>query len=381
MKAYFSVTNDVVSDQRVIKIVRSLRKINIDSIIIGRIHNKSIEIPNSLNDIKIIRFKTIFKKGPLFYAEFNIRLFIFFLTHNFDILVANDLDTLLPNFLASKLKSKILIYDSHELFTEVPELTNRKLIKFIWLTIEKCILPKIKYSYTVSSAIAKYYNIKYGIKMNVIRNIAPYKEKNNSIIKKNVILYQGAVNKGRGLENIIKAMKYIENFELHIIGDGDIIEELKTLVNKENLNNKVFFIKRMPFDKLEKYTQEAKLGISLEEKIGYNYYFALPNKLFNYIQARTPVMVSNFPEMTKIVKTYNVGITVDNHTPEILAETIKNIINNNDTYNKWLNNLDHAAKELCWENEEKKLLTFFSSIIEKQQDIALKKYSKVHYIK
>jgi len=366
MKACFSVTNDVVTDQRVIKIVRSLKKIGIESTILGRIHKKSIDIPESFNDLNIIRFKTIFKKGPLFYAEFNIRIVIFLLRNKFNILVANDLDTLLANYLISKLKKSILIYDSHELFTEVPELTNRKLVKFIWLLIEKSILPKIKYAYTVSSAIAKYYNFKYGIKMLVIRNIPPSNNKRiEKVLKKNIILYQGSINKGRGLEYMIEAMQYIENFELHIIGDGDIIDNLKKLTIDKNLNNRVIFIDRMPFDKLINYTQQAWLGISVEEKIGYNYYFALPNKLFNYIQARVPIMVSDFPEMSKIVKKYNIGITINSHEPQKIAETIKYIYENKDLYNTWMKNLDAAAHELCWENEEKILLTFFSLIIEK----------------
>lgn len=370
MIACFSVTNDVVTDQRVIKIVRSLKKIGIESTIIGRIHKKSIEIPESLKDIKIIRFKTFFEKGPLFYAEYNIRLFLFLIRNKFDILVSNDLDTLLANYIASKIKKSLLVYDSHELFTEVPELVDRKFVKSIWLIIEKLILPHIQYSYTVSSAIAKYYNIRYGIKMHVIRNLPYYREKNINVNRKNIILYQGSINKGRGLENMILTMKYLDNIELHIIGDGDIIDNLKKLVNKENLTNKVFFIDRMPFDKLVEYTEKAKLGISIEEKIGYNYYFALPNKLFNYIQARVPVIVSDFPEMSKIVKKYDIGITINTRIPEEIAKIVNKILENNELYNKWLKNLEFAASELCWENEENKLLTFFSSIMEKPQNIA-----------
>lgn len=370
MIACFSVINDVVTDQRVIKIVRSLKKIGIESTIVGRIHKKSIEIPESLKDLKIIRFKTFFKKGPLFYAEYNIRLFLFLIKNKFDILVANDLDTLLANYIASKINKSQLVYDSHELFTEVPELIDRKFVKSIWMTIEKMILPNVQYSYTVSSAIAKYYNIKYGIKMNVIRNLPYYREKNMNVSRKNIILYQGSINKGRGLEKMILAMKYLDNLELHIIGDGDIIDKLKDLVNKENLFNKVIFIDRMPFDKLPDYTEKAKIGISIEEKIGYNYYFALPNKLFNYIQARVPVIVSDFPEMSKIVKKYNIGITINTSSPEEIAKIVNNILENNEMYNKWLKNLELAARELCWENEENKLLTFFSSIMKKPQNIA-----------
>ena len=105
-----------------------------------------------------------------FYLEFNIRLFFFLLLNQCDLLLSNDLDTLFANFFISKFKKIKLVYDSHELFSELPELLNRPLVKSIWSYMERCLLKRIKYSYTVSESIADYYNTNYGIKMSVISN-------------------------------------------------------------------------------------------------------------------------------------------------------------------------------------------------------------------
>ena len=94
------------------------------------------------------------------------------------------------------------------------------------------------------------------------------------------------------------------------------------------------------------------MGISLEEDLGLNYRFALPNKLFDYIQAGVPVLVSNLPEMKRIVEHYQIGAIAETHQRKDLAETIKMALFNQEKNAVWKNNLKLAAKELCWENEE-----------------------------
>ncbi|MCK5639071.1 MAG: glycosyl transferase group 1, partial [Flavobacteriaceae bacterium] len=136
-----SVTNDLATDQRVKKASNTIQDMGFEVLLIGR------KLPNSLpvsRNYKTIRMKLLFKKGFLFYTEYNLRLFFKLLSLKKDVLLANDLDTLLPNFLISKIYSKKLVYDSHELFTEVPELVSRPKIRNVWLKIEEFIFPKLK---------------------------------------------------------------------------------------------------------------------------------------------------------------------------------------------------------------------------------------------
>lgn len=361
-KILIAVTNDLVTDNRVHKVASSLLKSGALITLIGR-KRKNNKTP-LIRKYSTKRFTLLFNKGPLFYFEYNLRLFLFLLFNRFDIIVANDLDTLLGAFLAATLKRKKIVYDSHEYFTEVPELVNRNFPKKVWLTIEKWILPKIKHSYTVSESIALTYNKLYGVNMGIIRNVPQKPTHNTPKIESNqkIILYQGSLNVGRGLEQMIDAMAFLENAKFIIIGDGDITNDLKKRISDKKLWNKIDMKGRLTIDELKLETPKADLGIALEENIGLNYYYALPNKLFDYIQAHVPVLVSPFPEMQKIVNQYEIGSVYDHKNPKLLAEKIQEIFELKNRYNKWKENTKQAAEDLCWENEEKQLMEIYKKV-------------------
>lgn len=358
-----SVTNDITTDQRVDKVCTTLTQIGFDVILIGR------KLKNSENlnrNYKTFRFKLLFKNGFLFYAEYNLRLFFKLLFSKKDILLSNDLDTLLPNFLISKIFKLKLVYDSHELFTEVPELINRPKVQKFWLTIEKNILPEIKNCYTVSNSIANYYNLKYKTNFITIRNLPiatnkilkgklPFKIKN-----KKIILYQGAINKARGLELMLTTMQYIKNSIFVIIGNGDIKNELIQQIKVLNLEEKVKLIPKQTPKELQKITPLADLGISFEEDFGLSYKFALPNKLFDYIHAKIPVLVSDLPEMVNIIQNFSVGEIIKDRDPKKLAIQISTMLQKDKEFYK--SNLENARKVLTWESESEHLKNIFNNL-------------------
>ena len=358
-----SVTNDLVSDNRVHKVCTSLVNMGFTVLLVGR------KIPSGLllniRNYQTHRFNLIFKTGALFYAEYNFRLFLFLLFTKFDLLLANDLDTLTANFLVSRIKNKPLVYDSHEYFTEVPELVNRPKVKRVWEWLEGKMVPKIKNAYTVCNSIADVYKNKYGTKFKVVRNL-PNLTKSPVEIKvhtQKIVLYQGAVNIGRGLEQAILAMKDIETAKLLIAGDGDIKQQLEELVDRENLANRVEFVGRLSIGELAGLTPQADLGLSIEEDLGLNYRFALPNKLFDYIQAQVPVLVTNLPEMVAVVNKFKVGEITATLNPIDLAEKIKTALFDTEKRKVWKRNLKLAAKQLTWENEETIIREIFTQFL------------------
>lgn len=359
-KVILSVINDLSTDQRVHKVASTLIKHNYDVTLVGRKLSKSLKIDRKY---KTFRMSLLFSKGPFFYVEYNLRLFFYLLFKKVDILVSNDLDTLLANYLVAIIRGKKIIYDSHEYFTEVPELKNRKFVKNIWLKIEKKIVPKLKSTYTVSEPIAKIYNEKYGTNFIVINNYPNFSElkakTNFSNTEKKVILYQGALNIGRGIELVIKSMKYIDNAIFVIIGDGDIAKLLKQIADSEGVSDKIRFFGRIPFEKLSIYTNSADIGISLEEDTNLNYHFSLPNKLFDYIQAELPVLVSNLPEMKKIVQKYDIGLILTSRDIKDTAHVIQKMLNDSEKILEWKQNLKKASIELCWERQENLLLNIY----------------------
>ncbi len=361
-----SVTNDLVTDNRVHKVCSSLVKFGYSVILIGR------KLPNSLpmnqRSYKTIRMRLFFKKGICFYAEYNIRLFFLLLFTKADVLLANDLDSLPANFVAGRIKNKPLVFDSHEYFTEVPELIHRPRVQKVWKNIEQFIVPKIKNAYTVCDSIADLFKQEYGTDFKVVRNVPLARNEitipDDKKIKdtRKIILYQGALNIGRGLPQLLDTMQYVEGALLLIAGDGDIAEELKSQAAKLKLNDKVRFLGKLPLEEVNLITKQAHLGLSIEEDMGLNYRFALPNKLFDYIQAGVPVMVSNLPEMAKIVSQHKLGTILQSHDPKTMATTITEALTNSDVRKVWKENLQKAANEFIWEKEELILKEIFDNL-------------------
>ena len=353
-----TVSNDLVTDQRVHKMCCTLIEMGYDLLLIGRKHGSQETL---YRDYATKRISMLFHRGFLFYAELNLRLFFLLLFTKKEVLFSNDLDTLIPNYFVAKLQRKELIFDSHELFSEIPELKHRMLIKLFWLTIERWILPKLTKVITVSDAIKKHYKNLYGIEAVVIRNLPLEKSVHQQSFpfpteNKNIILYQGAVNIGRGIELMLETIKLLDNCVLVIIGTGDIIEVLKQKVSSQTLENKVRFMGKVLPKDLKQFTPNATIGLSLEEDIGLNYRYALPNKLFDYIQAEVPVIVADLPEMKKLVETYQVGEILWERSPKSLAKLILKVISNNYTIA-----LQKAKRELTWTREKDKLIRLLNS--------------------
>jgi glycosyltransferase involved in cell wall biosynthesis len=365
-KVSLSVINDLVTDNRVHKVATSLQNMGFEPVLIGRILPESHPVERAY---PTRRMKLFFRKGSLFYFEYNLRLFCCLLRLKIDVFVANDLDTLPANYLASRISRKPLVYDSHEYFTEVPELVNRPWVKAIWTRIEKILVPKVDAAYTVCESIAEVYRDKYGVDFKVVRNLPvrtasvnthPMTQSHRmSSNTPKIILYQGALNLGRGLEDTIKAMQFIEGAELWLAGDGDLTQKLKELTISLKLESKVKFLGRLPLQELNEVTRKADLGISLEEDLGLNYRFALPNKLFDYIQAGVPVLVSNLPEMRRVVESFQIGTYIEFDKRDQLAEVIREALFNDEKRQVWAKNLSLAAEVLHWEHEENVLKRIF----------------------
>ncbi|MDX9882207.1 MAG: glycosyltransferase [Prolixibacteraceae bacterium] len=361
-----SVINDLVTDNRVHKVAVTLQEMGHEVTLIGRLLPESLPVSRTYNTRRMYLF---FRKGPLFYVEYNLRLFFVLLFSKFDIFVSNDLDTLLPNFLVSRLTGNPLYYDSHEYFTEVPELVHRHKVRRAWERLEKELLPRIRNAYTVCQSIAEAYRYKYGTCFHVIRNVpdrmVPFEipdDKKLDFGGKKIILYQGALNIGRGLEQMVRAMQQIDNAVLVVVGAGDMAAQLRTLTEELHLRDKVKFLGRISFSEVKYITVQADLGLSIEEDLGLNYKYALPNKLFDYIQAEIPVLVSNLPEMKKIVEDYRVGAILESHQPSQIARQIEAILNNREQIAGWKENLKRAAAELCWEKEKETLKTIYEGL-------------------
>jgi glycosyltransferase involved in cell wall biosynthesis len=371
LKIIVCVTTDLVTDQRVNKVCTSLHNNGFDILLVGRQMKKSL--PLTKRSYSMYRFKLFFEKGFLFYATYNIRLFIFLLFKKADIFLANDLDTLLAVYLAAKIKNVKIAYDNHEYFTGVPELIKRPFVKGVWKTIEKWIFPKLKYVYTDNDSKKKLFEDEYGVNVRVVKNVPVYNpltSKINSEIKlpedKKILIYQGSgINVDRGAEELTEAMKYLDDgFLLLFVGSGDVIDILKEKVKVNKLDSKVIFTGKVPFEVLQEYTRKAHLGFTLDKPISENYIYSLPNKLFDYVHSGIPVMASRLVEIERMINKYEIGTFVESHDPKHIAEKILFVFSNPELMTKWKLNLSKASKEVNWQNEEIVLLEIYNAIRE-----------------
>ena len=361
-----SVINDLVTDQRVNKSCLTLQKMGYDVLLVGRKQRKSPPMDERPYDTH--RMKLLFEKGPLFYAEYNTRLFFFLLFHKAGLLLSNDLDTALPNYFISKLKGIKMIYDSHEYFTETPELVGRPRVQKVWKRIEGFVVPRLKEMITVCDSIADLFHEQYGVKCQVVRNIPPRaalppkgeKKALGLPENKHLLVLQGSgINIQRGAEELVEAMRYLDDCYLMVIGGGDVLPMLKQMVGELQIEDRVLFLPRMSYAQMMAYTQLAELGFVLDKDTNLNYRFCLPNKLFDFIQAGVPIVASNLVEVGKIIRKYDIGLFIPDHDPKSIAATIRKGLDDGEGRRRWQQGLTQAAEDLCWENEQQTLIEIY----------------------
>ncbi len=358
-----SVTNDLFSDQRVDKIAHTLLAMGFEVKVIGRCYSNSLPLPKKSYQME--RMRLLFKKGAIFYAEYNIRLFLRLLFVKCDVLYANDLDTLLPNVLVSNWRKKRLIYDSHEYFCGVAEIQDRPFVKKSWERIERFCFPKLTTIITVSQSIANLYEKQYGKKVLVVRNIPPLQVTTEELTRaslslpedKKIIILQGnAINQDRGGEEMVAALPFIPNAILLVVGAGCRVPAMKESAKALNIEERVVFAGRVPPSLLRGYTAIADVGVSFDKNVSINHKFSLPNKLFEYIHAAIPIVASDLPERRQIIEQYRVGKVVSSLEPKNIADAINQLLADTATYKQYRNNCITARAQLNWETEEKVFL-------------------------
>jgi glycosyltransferase involved in cell wall biosynthesis len=358
-RIYFTVTNDLSYDQRMQRICGSLAANGYDVVLVGRRLKNSMPLVD--RSYKQKRIHCFFTKTKWFYAEFNIRLFVFLFFKRMDAICAIDLDTILPCLWVSRVKRIPRIYDAHELFTELKEVITRPRIHKAWQRIEKRAVPKFKLGYTVSDGIAAEFRKRYGVNYETIRNLPVLEPLATVEPGEPFILYQGWVNEARGLEWLVPAMQWV-NSKLVICGDGNFMVQLKKLIAEQKLENKIELTGMLLPETLRKFSQTAKIAVAVPEKQGLNQWLALPNKFFDYVHAGLPQVTVNYPEYQRLNKQYEVAVLLDDLSPKRIAAALNNLLEDTVLYNRLKENCLKARMELCWQEEEKKLLRFYKTV-------------------
>ena len=402
-----AVTNDLLTDQRVDRSCRALQESGYAVTLIGRRLGHASGFGHTSNEVaekaldarpyRCVRMRLLFRRSALFYAEYNMRLLLKLLLMRADAFYANDSDTLPACCWAARLRGKKLLFDAHELFPDVPELVGKPRVQRVWKWVERTCLPRVDAAITVSQSVAEEYRRRYGVAMTVVRNLPERIENGElrmenypgaaalnvtgdtpaqfSILNSQLILYQGAVNVGRGVRELVDVMGRLPQCRLVVAGDGDLLEELREYAADKPWSERIMFLGRVDPNQLHALTTKADMGVCLLEDLGLSYRCALPNRVGDFAQAGVPLLATGFVEIQRVIEHYGIGATTE-ACPAVkdgeaydqylgrLANTIA------DTLHAWHTmpqeerdrRFARARKELCWDNEKKTLIKTINAI-------------------
>jgi glycosyltransferase involved in cell wall biosynthesis len=366
------VFNPFINDSRVLKESSSLANagFNVEVIAHGDKRLENYEIKENFTikrfcylDRKITKSKL---KKLLIYFKWLKAVITY--TKNSDILQCNDLNTLPIAFVVKGFYNKNIkiVYDAHEYETETNGLSG--VSKSITKILEKFFMQYVDKTITVSDGIADEYVKLYNIeKPSLVLNTPLFKEvekkdifRETFGIKKNqtIFLYQGSLGRGRGIEVILDTFKELDTSKVIVFMGYGQLEEL--LIKESKKYKNIYFHKAVTPDILLDYTSSTDFGIATIEDTCLSYHYCLPNKMFEYIMAEIPVIVSNLPEMKKIVEEDNLGIVAENNTIQGLKEAMKAT----ETLDMQIikDNLKKAKKTYSWQEQEKVLIETYREI-------------------
>jgi glycosyltransferase involved in cell wall biosynthesis len=349
----FCITNYPETDRRMIRVCKTLSENQWDVTLVGRKLKSGQDIPDF--PFKVKRLNTLFKRGILFYLEYNIRLVLVLITAKARIYGSVDYDTLLGVIWGAGLRRKKVVFDAHEWFEELPELEGKSFKKWVWSRIAKWGLPKVDYCYTVSMGIGDRLHEKYGVSFDVLHNYPPLEKEEPSAIRDNIILYLGALNKGRGLEEVIKVMHRIDAI-LWLVGEGDLSKSLRTLVTQEKLNHKVIFHGLIPPDQILEYLLKARVGLNLLDSHSKSYKYSLANKFFDYVHAGMPQLCMDFPEYRRFNQQFDVANLIKDLNPESIYYALNHLLEDRNYWFTYHITCLEARKAWSWDQEQLKLL-------------------------
>lgn len=359
-KIICTVTNDLVYDQRMIRICTSLAGAGYAVLLVGRCYRHS---PSLLQQpFEQHRIHCLFQKGKLFYIEYNLRLFLWLLFQKAQLLCAIDLDTILPVLFASKIKGSHRVYDAHELFCEMKEVVSRPAVYHFWKKVERLAVPQFRAGYTVNEPIRDILAKDYGVNYEVVRNMPLLKKTIAGTSSQPFILYQGAVNEGRSFETLIPAFQWID-LPLHIYGDGNFLAQAKALVHQLGLANKVLFKGKLAPEQLRVISPQASLGITLFENRGLSNYYSLANRFFDYIHAGLPQLCVDYPVYRDINNQIEVAHLISDLSAENIAHSINGLLADGPKLQTLRSNCLEARQQFNWQAEEKRLIHFYNNLL------------------
>ncbi|AYA41580.1 glycosyltransferase [Xenorhabdus nematophila] len=377
MKNIHITLTNFTNESRILKEISSLNASNFfDDFLVIALGDNKLPCQENIKEnfsVRRINLKTRpLPKNLLFqhikFLEFFVKVFIILLKTKPNVINIHTLALLPLGYIAKLFLKSKLVYDAHELETEKNGLSGLKKLgsKFI----EKLFIKQCDLIVVVSDSIADWYANEYKIKRPLVIHNSPnirkfhrnnlFRESLNISEKQKILLYQGALSRGRGIEVLLKAFSERESNDIVLVlmGYGSLEVEIKKI---SSVNENIFFYPAVdPYIVLE-YTSSADFGISFIENICLSYYYCMPNKLFEYAMAGLPVIASNMKEMSENILKYKFGTVIDDCSTKNINKAIESL-NSQDLTQLSLNAYNFAQLN-SWEKQEYFMLQEYQRIL------------------
>jgi len=279
----------------------------------------------------------------------------------------HDANLLMQGWWVARVSKAKLVYDAHEISTHREG--YRFLSGFVYW-IEKCLAPKAFRMITTTQARADHFQQTYSLAnpVVVLQNRPEFVDVKNFQGQKTiharlnlnaeakVVLYQGGLQPGRGLENFVRLATRFPGVHFVLIGSGRLESDLKSLVGDLGLTGQVHFISQVPLSELAPLTASADVGMQILQNTCLNHYTTDSNKLFEYALAGVPVVASDFPEIRKVVQAHQIGVLVSPDIFESIVAGLKMLLDDAQFWQACRENALRAGRELSWESQRGKLL-------------------------
>ncbi|WJN59948.1 glycosyl transferase, group 1 family protein [Pseudomonas sp. SO81] len=287
-----------------------------------------------------------------------------------DVVHSHDVNTLPTAWLAARLSGARLVYDAHEISTSREGYTSfRKLVAIV----EKLLMPRADGTITTTEARAKFFARAYGISRPLVLQNRPREQlpQFSSRIREElglsepwpIVLYQGGVQQGRGLERLARIAEQVPGAYFVFVGGGRLAGSLRNIAQELQVEDRVRFIPTVALADLPSYTASADIGVQPIENTCLNHYTTDSNKLFEYVQAGLPVIASDLPEIRRIVRQHDLGLLVREGDSEALADALRRMVGDAQLRAHHASCARAAAPALSWEVQEHLLVELYRRIL------------------
>ncbi|MFI8643756.1 glycosyltransferase family 4 protein [Pseudomonas iridis] len=290
--------------------------------------------------------------------------------HRADVVHAHDVNTLPTAWLAAKVSGAKVIYDAHEISTSREGYNSfRRLVA----VVEKFLMPRVQGTITTTDARAKFFARAYAIPRPVVLQNRPRitSSKSSQRIRDQlqlaepwpIIVYQGGLQQGRGLERLVRVAALVPNAYFVLIGGGRLTQSLIALSQTLALTERVHFIPTVALADLPDFTASADIGVQPIENTCLNHFTTDSNKLFEYLIAGLPVVASDLPEIRRIIRRHDNGLLVREGDDQALASALERLVGDPVLRSSLAANSAKASTLANWEEQEALLIDLYQRVL------------------